>query len=267
MDGDNQSPNLGEAFSYFLAGLPSEEKGSSQQELYKFVRWFGGERSFAGLTPAEVGNYAEQLSLSDTGYIMKLELVRAFLIYARKKGWSKTNLSVHLRTRKGKSRPRSSPVQDQKETVFLTRQGYTEMENELEVLKIKRIESIEEVRKAAADKDFRENVPLEAARERHGQIEGQIIALEQTLKSAVIIDETARKTDTVGLGDIVVLFNLDSGEELRYTLVGPKEVNASSGKISSASPIGRAVIGKGQGEVVEATVPAGRLRYQIKQIG
>ena len=267
MDGDNLGPNLGEASSYFLADLAAEDKGTSQQELYRFVRWFGGERSLTGLTAAEVGNYAEQLSLSDTDYTRKLELVRAFLVYARKKGWSKTNLSVHLRTRKGKSIPHSSPVPKQKETVFLSRQGYIEMENELEVLKAKRLDAIEEVRRAAADKDFRENVPLDAARERRGKIEGQIMELENTLKSAVITDETANNTDNIGVGNSIVLLNLDSGEEVRYTLVNPREVNAGSGKISSASPIGKSVIGKRQGEVVEAVVPAGRLRYQIKQIG
>ncbi|UCH43175.1 MAG: GreA/GreB family elongation factor [Dehalococcoidales bacterium] len=267
MDGDHQSIDLGQAYGHFIANLPPEDRWASQQELYRFVRWFGEDRSLSGLTAAEVGNYAERLSFSDTDYTRKLELVRAFLVYARKKGWSRTNLASHLRTRKGKSRPVSSPVQEQKEAVFLSRPGYIELENELEELKAKRLDSIEEVRRAAADKDFRENVPLEAARERRGKIEGQILELESILKSAVITDETVNETGAVSVGDTIVLLNLDSGEEVRYTLVNPREVNASTGKISSASPVGKAVIGKRQGEVVEANVPAGKLRYQIKQIG
>ena len=266
MGSDGLSLSLGEAVSHFLAGLPSEKRGSSQQEVYKFIRWFGGGRSFAGLTAAEVANYAERLSLSDTDYVRKLELIRAFLVYARKKGWSKTNLAIHLKARKGKARPRSLAGQSLPETTFLTRQGYAELEAELAALQSKRLDSIDEVRRAAADKDFRENVPLEAARERRGQLEGRIMELEEVLKSAAVLDEEEKATLRVSIGDSVILRDLDSEEELRYTLVSPREVDPAGGKISSASPIGQAIIGKGQGEMVEVVTPAGKLHYQIKQI-
>ena len=65
----SQNPNLGEAASLFLANLPAEEKGTSQQEIYKFVRWYGWERPLAGLTAPEIASYAEHLSLSDIDYI------------------------------------------------------------------------------------------------------------------------------------------------------------------------------------------------------
>ena len=90
--------------------------------------------------------------------------------------------------------------------------------------------------------------------------------LEEILRSAVIIDEKRKDAPRVNIGDNIVLRDLASGEELRYTLVNPREVDATRGKISGASPIGKAAIGKGQGEVVEVNVPAGKLRYQIKQI-
>jgi len=266
MSSIGQNLSLGEAASHFLADLPPEERGSSQQEIHKFVRWFGRERPLVGLAAAEVANYAERLSISDTDYMRKLELVRAFLAYAKKEGWSKTNLAVHLKSRKEKTRLRSSPRQTSPEAVFLTQQGYAELEAELAALQSKRSEAIDEIRRAAADKDFRENVPLEAAREQRGQLEGQIRELEETLKSAVVIDEKRKTTITVGIGNSVILCDLDSGEELRYTLVSPSEVDPARGKISSASPIGRAVIGRGQGEVVEVAAPAGKLRYQIKQV-
>ncbi len=258
--------SLGEAVSRFLADLPPEERGVSQREIYKFVRWFGSERPLAGLTAAEVANYAEQLSLSDTDYMTKLELIRAFLVYAKKKEWSKTNLAIHLKARKGKTRQSTSSRRNAPETVFLTRQGYAELEVELTTLQNKRLEAIDEIRKAAADKDFRENVPLEAAREQRGQLEGRIIKLEETLKSAVILDEKQKATLKVGIGDTVILCNLNSGEELRYTLVSPREVDPTRGKISSNSPIGQAVLGRGQGEIVEVVAPAGKLRYQIRQV-
>ncbi len=266
MDSVSQNLSLGEAVRQFLADLPSEERGSSQQELYKFTRWFGFERPFTGFTPAEIANYAERLSLSDTDYMGKLELIRAFLVYAKKKGWSKTNLATHLKARKGKTRLKSSSRRGSPETVFLTRQGYAELEAELTTLRSKRSEAIDEMRKAAADKDFRENVPLQAAREQRGQLEGRIMELEETQKLAVIIDEKQKATVTISIGDNVILCDLDSGEEMRYMLVSPREVDPTRGKISSVSPIGRAVINRGEGEIVEVAAPVGKLRYQIKQI-
>jgi len=257
---------MGETASRFLADLSPGERGLNQQELYKFIRWFGLEEPFDGLTAVAVANYAERLSLSDTDYIRKLELIRTFLIYAKKRGWSKTNLAIHLKARKGKIRLRSSSKQGSPETVPLTRQGYAELEAELAALRSKRPEAIEEIHRAAADKDFRENVPLDAAREQRGYLEGRIMELEETLKSAVIINEKQKGTLRISIGASVILHDLDSGEELRYMLVSPREVDPTRGKISNASPIGGAVIGKGQGDTVEITVPAGKLRYQIKQV-
>ena len=261
-----QNPSLGEASSYFLADLPPGESGVSQQEVYKFIRWFGRERPFTGLTAAEVDKYAEQLSLSDTDYTRKLEMVRNFLVYAKKKGWSKANLAVHLKARKGKTNRPPSSRRSSPETTSLTRQGYAELEAELAALQSESYKAIDEIRRAAADKDFRENAPLQAARERRGQLEGRIIELEGALKSAVVIDEKQEPTLRVGIGDSVILCDLDSGEELHYMLVSPREVDPTNGKISNASPIGRAVIGKEQGKTVEIAAPVGKLRYQIKRI-
>ncbi len=266
MDSVSRNLSLGEAANRFLVDLPPGERGASQQEIYKFIRWFGGERPFAGLAAAEVANYAERLSLSDTDYMGKLELLRAFLVYAKKKGWSKTNLAIHLKIRKGKTSVRSSSRHRTSEAVFLTRQGYAELEAELAALQSKRPEAIDEVRRAAATKDFRENAPLDAAREERGQLEGRIMELEETLKSAVVIDENQKATLRVSIGDSVTLCDLDSGEELHYMLVSPREVDPTRGKISRASPIGQAVIGKDQGQIVEVAAPVGKLRYQIKQV-
>ncbi|MFC2006497.1 GreA/GreB family elongation factor, partial [Chloroflexota bacterium] len=266
MSNGSKELSLGEAVSRFLAGLPPEERGARQQEIYKFIRWFGLERTFAKLTAAEVANYAEQLSISDTDYARKLELIRAFLAAAKKKEWSKTNLAVHLKAKKGKTRLQSPSKRHSPEAILLTQQGYTDLEAELVVLQGKRLEAIDEIRRAAADKDFRENVPLQAAREARGQLEGRIMELEETMRLAVVIDEKQKAPPGVNIGDSVTICDVDSGEELHYMLVSPREVDPTRCKISSDSPIGRAIIGKGQGEMVEVVVPAGKLHYQIKQV-
>ena len=264
----NGSANLGlgEAASRFLAGLPGKESVTSQQEVYKFVRWYGWERPLAGLTAAEVANYAERLSQSDADNVRKLELIRAFLVYAKKEGWIQDNLVIHLKIRRAKNRVKPSSSQGMLEPVSLTQQGYDELHAELKTLKDKRLLAIDEMRRAAADKDFKENAPLDAAKEQRGQLEGRIMQLEETLSSVSIIGERREDTSKVSIGDSIVLQDPVSGEELRYLLVSSKEVDPARGKISGASPIGKATIGKSQGEMVEVTVPAGKLRYRIKQI-
>lgn len=266
MDSGSQSLSLGEAASHFLVSLPPEAREVNQQEVYRFARWYGWERPFAELTAPDIANYAERLSLSDADYTKKLELIRAFLVYAKKEGWSKSNLAIHLRPKKVKPSPQISPGRGLPEAISLTKQGYTELEAELAALKDKRPQAIDEMRKAAADKDFRENAPLGAAREQRGQLEGRIKELEETLKLAAVINAKQGGTSKVSVGASIILRDLASGEELRYMLVSPKEVDPTRGKISSVSPIGKAVIGRSQGEVVEVTVPLGKLRYQIRQI-
>jgi transcription elongation factor GreA len=266
MNSGSQHPTLGETASGFLASLSAKEGERSQQAVYGFVRWYGWERSFTELTAHEVANYAEQLSLAQASYSQNLELVRAFLVYAKKLGWSKTNLAVHLKIKKVKTRLPSSARRDLLSATSLTQQGYAELEAEIADLKNKRLQVIDEMRKAAADKDFRENAPLDAAKEQRGHLEGRIIELEETLKSATIIDKTKKLGLKVSIGDSIVLSDIVAGEELCYTIVSSREVDPTKGRISSNSPTGKALLGRVQGEIVEITAPLGRLKYQIKQI-
>lgn len=261
--GGDLNLSLDEAASEFLASLSTEKRAASQPEVSRFVRWFGRETPIAGLTAHGIESYAEQLSQSDTDYARKLELLRAFLVNARKVGWTKTSLAANLKTKKAKT---AASAQGLPESVALTRQGHGELKAELVELKSQRIEVIDEIRRAAADKDFRENAPYHAAREHKGHIDGRITEIEETLKRAVVINAEGNPDRKVGMGDSVVLCDMSSSRELRCMIVHPKEVDPGRGKISNVSPIGKAVIGHSEGEIIEVTVPAGKLRYQIKQI-
>ncbi len=261
-----QTISLSEAANQFLESLPPEDKDTNQTEIYQFLRWFGRERPVAGLAAAEVANYAERLSLSDKDYMRKLDITRAFLAYARKQGWTRNNLAIHLKAKKGKTRLTASSRRSLPEAIPLSREGYAALETELASLRGKSAAAIDEIRKAAADKDFRENAPLHAAREQRGHLEGRIMELETTLKLAVVIGENEAAAFKIGIGNSVTICDLDSGEEVCYRLVSPREVDPIRGKISNTSPIGRALIGKEQGVVVEVTAPMGKLRYQIKQV-
>ena len=258
--------SLGECAAQYLAKLSTKEKDTNQVEVYKFARWCGWERPMAGLAGPAVASYADQLSVSDTDYTHRLEMVRAFLAYAKKAGWSQSNLGVHLKTKKGKNAPAAVRPRKAPEVVTLSKQKYDELKLELDDLKKKSQRLMRDIQVAAADKDFRENAPLHAAREERGHVEGRIKELEDTVKSAMLIDEKKEPTVKSVVGDTIILIDLASNEELRYMIVDPREVNPSRGKISIASPLGKALLGKPDGQTVEITAPAGKLRYRIIRI-
>jgi transcription elongation factor GreA len=267
MTGKQDNLSLGEGANRFLATLPLEQRDASQQEVYAFVRWQGWDKPFSVLTAPEIGNYAERLSLSDTDHERKLGLVRAFLTYAKGQGWTDKNMSVHLKSKKGKSKGTPAGAGQEVLTHTLSREGYAKLQSELAELKVKRTQVIEEMRRAAADKDFRENAPLEAAREQRGRVEGQIRELESILKSAQIIGaDNHTPSLKASIGDTVALYDTDLNEVLHYTIVSPRETDPAGGKISSSSPLGKAILGKAQDEFIEVVAPAGRLRYQIKKV-
>jgi transcription elongation factor GreA len=259
-------PGLGEAATRYLAKLSPKEKEANQTEVYKFARWCGWEISFSRLAGPAVAGYAEQLSVSDTDYARKLVQVRAFLAHARKAGWSRTNLAIHLKPKKGKTAPVAASTRNLPEAAALTRQKYEEMTQDLAALKNQSQKLMRDIQIAAADKDFRENAPLHAAREERGHVEGRIKEMEETLKAATIIDDKKEPALKSVVGDSIILTDLASGEELRYMIVDPREVDPSRGKISIASPLGKALLGRQGGQVVEITAPAGRLSYRILRI-
>ncbi|MBA7699309.1 Transcription elongation factor GreA [subsurface metagenome] len=216
------------------------------------------------LAAREVASYAERMEGSSANTMKRLAPVRAFLSYAKKEGLIKNNLAVHLRVKKG-SLKQEPPGRGRIEAVILTPEGYQELKAELSALQGERPRIADDIRKAAADKDFHENAPLDAAKDHQGMVEARIRQLETILKSAVV---TTKKGDSakVMLGSIVTLQDLSSNEELRYTLVNPSEASPSKGKLSIASPTGKALLSRRQGETIAVAAPAGTLRYRIARI-
>ena len=269
MTTENQNPPLGEAVNEYLSGLKAEDKKERQQELTKFARWFGRERLVSDLQPSEVESYSEQLSSSNKDYVRNFDASKAFLAFAKKKGWTKTNLSVHMKikVKAAKSRTKkTASSRKEPESVTLTKEGHAKLKAELADLQNEQQAVIAEIHKAAADKDFRENTPFHAARERKGHIDGKILELEGLMKSALILDETQKSTFLVGMGDSVVICEVGSESEVCYTLVSPREVDLKKGKISNVSPVGQAIMGREQGETVEISAPIGKLHYRIVRI-
>ena len=251
-------PTLAEVAAGFLVNLPPQDKEKAQEKVYKFIRWLGLHRKVNELSPLDIAGYAEQITPSET------KPVRSFLTYIHRRGFSKVNLAVHLRVKKP-SLKATLLWQNSQAQITLTTQGYAKLEAELANLKSQRSDVTEELRRAAADKDFRENAPLEAAREYKAHLEGRIQELEATLKSATIIGEN-RGISRIKIGNTIELYDLSSGKQLCYVLVDPREANPIRGRISSASPIGKALLGKGKGQTIEFTAPAGTFSYRIEEI-
>jgi transcription elongation factor GreA len=264
---EQQSPTLDEAVTTFLATLTPEQKQESQLDLNRFIRWFGGERRVSELTAHNVFEYGEWVSSSLDNAAQKIEPIRGFLSYAKKKKITEINLAPHLRVSRTKKGPVVKRGHKEADQAHLTQEGHAAMKSELETLKNERPRVVEQIRHAAADKDFRENAPLEAAKEHQGQLEARIRELEATIKGATILEgKKTTITLRVGIGCTVGLCDLGSGEQLHYTLVSPSESNPTKGKLSIASPTGRALLDKEIGAIVEVTAPVGTFRYRIEEI-
>jgi transcription elongation factor GreA len=249
---------LAEVADAFLSHLPPEERGKIRAEISKFVRWLGSSRQVKDISPVDVASYGEQIIPS------AVKPIRSFLTYIRKKGCSSINLAPHLRAKKTSSKT-AVVWQGGQVQVTLTAQGYAKLEKELASLKNQRSQVIEEMQTAAIDKDFRENAPLAAARERKAHLDGRIKEIEATLNQAKIMGK-AQDTSRAKFGDTVVLRDLSSGKEVSYTLVDPREANPAKGKLSVASPLGKAILDKEKGQTVEVVAPAGTFRCRIEDI-
>jgi len=263
--GGDYHPSLGELAVSFLTTLPSEGRDKAQQEVYDFAHWYGWNRLVSELSAPNVASYADQIASAGTEAVRKLVPVRAFLNYAWRRRLTKTNVGMHLRPRKAPSRTTLSPGLASQNTIVLTAEGRAKLEADLASLREERSEVVEEVQKAAADKDFRENAPLQAAREHQGHLEGRIQELQSALKAASVMEEGG-STSGIGIGSAVVIQDVESGKELSYVLVDSREANPLKGKVSVASPIGKALLGRRQGETAEINAPGGIFRYRIQHV-
>ncbi len=155
---------------------------------------------------------------------------------------------------------------DDKQTI-LTAEGLRKLEEELEHLKTsKRKEVAERIKQAKEFGDLMENSEYEDAKNDQAFMEGRILQLEQMLRNAKVIDNNATPSNEVVVGCTVRLKDLASGEELAYMIVGTAEADPDEDKISNESPVGRALLGKRKGDLVEVVVPVGKIRYTVLQI-
>lgn len=150
--------------------------------------------------------------------------------------------------------------------VYLTKEGFQKLAEELEYLKTtKRRQISKAIGEARSHGDISENAEYDAAKDAQGMNEKKIAELEDKLSRAQILDDSISK-DEVLIGATVKLKDLDTEEELEYTLVSEEEADYAQNKISVTSPVGSALMNLKENAEVEIKIPAGKLRYKILQI-
>ncbi|MCK9478102.1 MAG: transcription elongation factor GreA [Firmicutes bacterium] len=151
--------------------------------------------------------------------------------------------------------------------VILTYEGLEKLENELEHLKtVMRKEVAEKIKQALSFGDLSENSEYDEVKKEQAQMEIRIVQIEKMLKNARIIDEDDVSTDKVSLGSKVLVLDIELQEQIEYVIVGSMEANPAELKISDESPVGSALLDKKVGDVVEATVPMGTVKFEVIKI-
>jgi len=149
---------------------------------------------------------------------------------------------------------------------YLTSEEMAKLKAELEELKtVRRQEVAMRIQRAKEIGGTVDNAEYEEAKNEQAFLEGRINSLENVVRDAVVISESAGPTDTVQVGSRVTVVS-DKNEETEYIIVGSYGADPSQQKISNVSPIGKALLGKRVGQVAEVHVPAGRVRLKVKRI-
>jgi len=156
---------------------------------------------------------------------------------------------------------------ESKGTVYLTRERMLELEQDLHQMKSKgRSEMAEKIAEARAHGDLSENAEYDAAKEEQGHLELRISKLEELLTRARIIDKSDLPTDAIYILSDVTLEDLKTGTTVTYKLVSPEEADFEKNKIAVTSPLGKALMKKKTGDVINVKVPAGTLEFKILDV-
>lgn len=151
--------------------------------------------------------------------------------------------------------------------IYLSKQGFDNLKDELNKLKtIDRPNVINQIAEARDKGDLSENAEYDAAKEAQGLLEARIARLEIEISNARIIDESKLDDSKVSLLSKVTIKNIANDSEMTYTIVSESEADFSQKKISASSPIGKGLINKEVGDIVDITIPNGTIKFKILNI-
>ena len=148
--------------------------------------------------------------------------------------------------------------------IVLTPEGYRRLKEEIDYLSTKkRAEVAERIRDSREYGDITENSEYDDAKNEQALLEQRILVLEDKLRGAAVLDGASVTTDTVGIGTKVTLQDVKSGEVLQYMIVGSAEADPTDHRLSTESPVGRAIIDHKAGDKVTVKAPKGSLQLKI----
>lgn len=151
--------------------------------------------------------------------------------------------------------------------VKLTEDGLKQLEEELEYLKTKKRKEVsKKIKVALGFGDLSENSEYDEAKNEQAQVEARIVSVENMLKNAIVIDESERDTSKVELGATVTIHDIEFDEDITYKIVGSTEADPDEGRLSDESPLGKSLMGKAEGEMIDVDAPAGVIQYKILKI-
>jgi transcription elongation factor GreA len=151
--------------------------------------------------------------------------------------------------------------------VILTPEGFKKLREEIEYLSTaKRRQVADRIRIAREFGDIAENAEYDDAKNEQALLEHRIAVLEERLRAARVIEKKEISKDVVSIGSHVKLRDMDAKQTIEYHIVGSAEANPAEYKLSNESPVGKAIIGKKKGEVVEVSAPRGSLKFKIMEI-
>jgi transcription elongation factor GreA len=154
-----------------------------------------------------------------------------------------------------------------KKEVILTSEGYEKLKQEIAYLSsVKRREVADRIRIAREFGDIAENAEYDDAKNEQAMLEARIAKLEEQLVAARVIQKREITADVVSIGSTVRLKDMDANETVEYFIVGSAEANPTERKLSNESPVGKAILGRKKGEVVQVEAPRGSLKFKILDI-
>ena len=153
------------------------------------------------------------------------------------------------------------------ERIPTTREGLDRLKEELNHIKsVERPQNVRAIKEARAHGDLSENAEYHAAKERQSFLDGKIAELEGVIGKAEVIEIDNGPSDRVVFGRTVLLYNIETDEEISYQLIGPYESDPENGKISVTSPIGQALIGSEVGDEIKVRTPGGIQKFEVLEI-
>jgi transcription elongation factor GreA len=262
----NSTPiTLGEAFAEYVQSLKPEQRRVQEPHIRKFVGYHDESRMLNQLSGSQVERYAEQeIKSTDPNAPERVQALKAWFQYLKKKDYIEANLGVHIRSRRPQSSRAGGASRAEDQPIEMTAAGHAELAGELESLEAQRNDLRKAVEVARSDGDLRENAPYHAAREALALVDSRFRQIEDSLRRAVVVERSSG--DRASVGSIVTVVNLDDQRTSDYRLVSPREANAGERKISVESPVGKELLGRSPGDEVVVSTPRGDVRFRVESV-